>query len=180
MERRLKHPLTSIGDRGRISAGADYVEHKTNAREMNERERRACEWREIPEELSLHPTWLAGALQLSRRTVQETEAGRVSPRMSTLRKFRDLKLKHEADGGRVINRPVSGLERPRREVQLPRPIRTRHCCRVMRPSAKLGNSLQHFNPHPTMQPGEAISREHPLSGPVKFGRHSIDIIAKSN
>ncbi len=69
----------------------------SKAKELKEREERASEWLALRRDFLYTQRWLADMLCLSRRTVQQVEACRVSPRMTTLRRFRNLKLKHERE-----------------------------------------------------------------------------------
>lgn len=65
--------------------------------ELKERTARQEEWRTFRREFLFSQKKLGDVLNLSRRTIQEIEAGRVSPHRSTLRAFRDLKLKYDAE-----------------------------------------------------------------------------------
>jgi DNA-binding XRE family transcriptional regulator len=70
---------------------------KPSARELNEREKRASEWRAFRKNFLYSQRLLAQLLGVCRRTVQMIETGRVSPQVGTLRAFRDLRAKHERD-----------------------------------------------------------------------------------
>lgn len=62
-----------------------------------ERETRRKEWTRFRKDNLLTQVKLAEVLGISRRTVQFIEAGELTPLASTLRQFRSLKAKYDAE-----------------------------------------------------------------------------------
>jgi DNA-binding XRE family transcriptional regulator len=67
---------------------------KPTEEDMKERDARREEWRKFRKDHLFTQVKLAEVLDLSRRTVQLIEAGKVSPFPDTLRKFQALKARH--------------------------------------------------------------------------------------
>jgi DNA-binding XRE family transcriptional regulator len=65
---------------------------------------RAREWRAFRRDYLFSQVWLADALHCSRRTVIDVESGKGNPRPGMLRKFMQLKRRHEADAEREQQR----------------------------------------------------------------------------
>lgn len=68
---------------------------KLSAVEKRERKDRAHEWKGFRKARLFTQIRLADVLGISRRTVQQIEAGKVAPHPSTLGKFIGLKEKHK-------------------------------------------------------------------------------------
>jgi DNA-binding XRE family transcriptional regulator len=67
---------------------------KPTEEDLKDREVRRQEWRKFRKEHLFTQIKLAEVLDLSRRTVQLIEAGKVSPFPDTLRKFQALRTRH--------------------------------------------------------------------------------------
>lgn len=65
--------------------------------DLEQRVERQHEWRTFRTRYLFSQKKLAEVLGISRRTVQEIEAGRITPHMETLRLFSRLKAKYEAE-----------------------------------------------------------------------------------
>ena len=65
--------------------------------DLVERETRRKEWTRFRKDNLFTQVKLAEILEISRRTVQFIEAAELTPLMSTLRKFRALKAKYDAE-----------------------------------------------------------------------------------
>lgn len=70
---------------------------KPSEEDLQRRESRKAEWSQFRKEHLFTQVELAQFLGISRRTVQLIEAGKVSPFPGTLRKFSELKAKHESE-----------------------------------------------------------------------------------
>ena len=70
---------------------------KPSEEDLKEREQRRHEWVEFRKKNLFTQVRLAEVLELSRRTVQQIEAGKVSPWPETLRKFQALKAKYDRE-----------------------------------------------------------------------------------
>lgn len=70
---------------------------KPSKEDLKERELRRHEWVEFRRKNLFTQVRLAQVLELSRRTVQQIEAGKVSPWPETLRKFQALKAKYDRE-----------------------------------------------------------------------------------
>jgi hypothetical protein len=62
--------------------------------ELQERGRRAVEWKRFMRDNLFTEVKFAETLGISRRTVQQVKAGQVTPRYGTLRKWNALKAKY--------------------------------------------------------------------------------------
>jgi len=71
---------------------------KPTREDRREQKKRKDEWREFRKEHLYTQKKLAEAIGVSRRTVQEIEAGRVIPYPHTLRLFEALKAKYSQEG----------------------------------------------------------------------------------
>jgi DNA-binding XRE family transcriptional regulator len=82
---------------GHYLLGVNMLTKELTKKESQERARVARMWLQLRKNNLLSQVRLADILGISRRTVQLIEAGEVSPRFSTQRKFRDYaeKIKRE-------------------------------------------------------------------------------------
>ena len=90
----LRNAVESAIRRGAKSAASQALSRES----QKQRSERAAEWKQFRRDFLFSQGNLADALGCSRRTVVAVEGGKevTSPHYDLLRKFRDLRLKHEA------------------------------------------------------------------------------------
>jgi DNA-binding XRE family transcriptional regulator len=59
---------------------------------------RGLEWQRFRDRNKLSQKFLAEIIDVSRRTIQSIEAGKIVPLAGTLKKFEDLRVKYENEG----------------------------------------------------------------------------------
>lgn len=64
---------------------------------LKDRKKRAEEWRQFRRNHLFTQTRLADIVGISRRTIQQIEAGKITPHPDTLRVFATFRKKHEAN-----------------------------------------------------------------------------------
>jgi transcriptional regulator with XRE-family HTH domain len=63
-----------------------------------EMERTAKEWTNFRQKNKLSQKFLSEIIGVSRRTIQNIEAGSIIPQAATMKKFEDLRAKYESEG----------------------------------------------------------------------------------
>lgn len=71
---------------------------KPTSQDLEKREERARVWRQFRKDYLFTQKRLADIVGISRRTVQQIEAGTITPQSNTLRLFLVIKKKHETHG----------------------------------------------------------------------------------
>jgi DNA-binding XRE family transcriptional regulator len=68
-----------------------------SAEEREERKSRARDWKTFRKTFLFTQKFLADTVGISRRTIQEIEAGNITPHPATLRTFHTFRMKHESN-----------------------------------------------------------------------------------